>query len=253
MNKIAARAVALFFLFGVWAGAGSAMAERDGFAEANAAYEKGDFKTAADLYEELLRTHPPTAAARYNLGNAYFRLGEKGKALLNYERALAACPRDGDLAWNIRVLKSVLPDRLEGSNASGAGALAREALGFFSLNETCLLLGVFLFSAAAAALFWFLFPRFKIIFKSLRTLFLALAFLTALVAAAKWRDTKDPLAVVLVKEIDARYGPSQKETKAFLLHEGAEARVLDESGDWFYVSLANKNAGWIPKSSCEAV
>jgi len=69
----------------------------------------------------------------------------------------------------------------------------------------------------------------------------------------KWTDAKDPRVVVLDKEVYAHYGPSGKETNAFLLHEGAEGKVLDETPEWFYIVLKNKNSGWIPKSSCETV
>ena len=65
----------------------------------------------------------------------------------------------------------------------------------------------------------------------------------------KWYQVKEPKAVILVKEIYARYGPSDKETKAFLLHEGAEARVMDETKGWWFIALVNKNSGWIPKET----
>jgi SH3-like domain-containing protein len=64
---------------------------------------------------------------------------------------------------------------------------------------------------------------------------------------------REPAAVVLEKEVYAHYGPSERETKAFLLREGVEVKLLDESKGWLYVSLGEKNPGWVPKASCEVV
>ena len=49
------------------------------------------------------------------------------------------------------------------------------------------------------------------------------------------------------------YGPSEKETKAFVLHEGALARVIDQTDEWYYIFLQDKNNGWVLKKSCEIV
>ena len=38
----------------------------------------------------------------YNLGNAYLRSGQLGRAILNYKRAQILIPRDADLNFNLR-------------------------------------------------------------------------------------------------------------------------------------------------------
>jgi hypothetical protein len=46
-----------------------------------------------------------SAAALYNLGNAYARQGKPALAVLNYERALILAPRDQDVAANLRQVR----------------------------------------------------------------------------------------------------------------------------------------------------
>ena len=87
----------------------------------------------------------------------------------------------------------------------------------------------------------------------LRPLALVLLVVSAVLLGAQWWDTKEPRVVVLDKEVNAYYGPSDSEAKAFVLHEGAEGKVLDASGDWLYITLKNKNTGWIRKSSSETI
>ena len=62
---------------------------------ANQAFHDGRFQEAIDNYTTLLESGRSNAALFYDLGNAWFRLGNLGKAILNYERALALDPRVG--------------------------------------------------------------------------------------------------------------------------------------------------------------
>ena len=53
----------------------------------NTAYAAGDFNSAAAAYESVLRYRISDPRVEYNLGNAEFRRGNLGKAILHYERA----------------------------------------------------------------------------------------------------------------------------------------------------------------------
>src|ERR1051326_2790731 len=69
------------------------------FKAANQLYDAGKFAAAAAVYEKL---EPKTAHVYYNLGNAWFRQGKMGLAVLNYERARRLAPRDPDLLANLK-------------------------------------------------------------------------------------------------------------------------------------------------------
>src|SRR5438046_2652181 len=66
----------------------SAFGQTD-FSKANQEYAQGHFKEAIAGYETLVRSGPLSANLFYDLGNAYFRTGDFGRAILNYKRALA--------------------------------------------------------------------------------------------------------------------------------------------------------------------
>ncbi len=98
---------ALFLAFLFLPAAACAAAPEPGqdlFSQANAAYESGDFSKAVELYEKSADTSP-SSTVYYNLGNAHFKKGERGRALLNYRRASRFSPRDKDVLWNISVVK----------------------------------------------------------------------------------------------------------------------------------------------------
>ena len=237
----------------VFFGAGFSFAsQKTLFEQANEKYVAADFKGAAESYQKLIQTGQATTAVYYNLGNAALKSGEKGQALVYYERALKAAPRDKDLGWNLRVLKEALPDKIE-DNSHFVVAAARNFLDHFTADELAIFLSVFLLFAALLNVSYFFFPTLKTWTRWLHAMGIFGFLVTAALFAWKVWETKAPRVVVLDKETYAYYGPSDRETKAFLLHEGASGKITDTTGDWILVTLANKKSGWIRKNSCETI
>src|SRR5580704_484089 len=75
------------------------------FAKANEEYAAGHFQEAIDGYETLARSGKWSASLFYDLGNAYFRASDFGRAILNYERALALEPRHPEADANLRIAR----------------------------------------------------------------------------------------------------------------------------------------------------
>src|SRR6266436_6055232 len=84
--------------------AASAFAQTD-FGKANQEYAQGHFKEAIAGYETLVRSGSLSANLFYNLGNAYFRTGDFGRAILNYERALALERHHPEAAANLQIAR----------------------------------------------------------------------------------------------------------------------------------------------------
>lgn len=62
---------------------------QDLFSAANQQYAAANYKQAAEQYEDLVAKGQGNGPTFYNLGNTYFQLHDFGRAILNYERALA--------------------------------------------------------------------------------------------------------------------------------------------------------------------
>ena len=56
--------------------------------EAGRAYAAHQYHNAIDHYEAIVKEHKASDVVYYNLGNAYYKNGAKGKAILNYKKAL---------------------------------------------------------------------------------------------------------------------------------------------------------------------
>ena len=89
----------------------SAQADAD-FAKANRDFAQGHFKEAISGYEALIRDGQWTANVFYDLGNAYFRAGDFGRAILNYERALALAQHHPEATANLQIGRASCRERV---------------------------------------------------------------------------------------------------------------------------------------------
>lgn len=80
---------------------------------ANTAYINGDYHAAIATYGELLDRGYSSAKLYFNLGNACFKEGETGRAILCYHRALRLAPGNDDIRYNLSVAESRTKDRIE--------------------------------------------------------------------------------------------------------------------------------------------
>ena len=243
---------AMVFLFTISCSLVLAAEQASPFNEANAKYRTGEFREAEALYEELGKTHP-TAALYYNLGNASFRDGHKGKSLVYYRRAQRISPRDRDLLWNIGVLKGALVDRFERQDKNFVLRALEETADLATMDELGWVFTAGTAALAGVCLLGFLFQPLRFVIRPLAFLLILYLCCAALLLCFKWAEEKDPHAVMLDKETFALYGPSEKESRAFALHEGTEGRVLDRSRDWVYLGTPDGKSGWVPETSCEIV
>src|SRR5438876_8013292 len=75
------------------------------FAKANQEYAQGHFKEAIDRYEALVRSGQWSANLFYDLGNVYFRTGDFGRAILNYQRALTLERHHPEATANLQIAR----------------------------------------------------------------------------------------------------------------------------------------------------
>jgi tetratricopeptide (TPR) repeat protein len=231
------------------AGAGSLRAAEDsGFATANQAYSEGRFQEAVEGYESLVRSGRWNANLFYNLGNAWFRLGDFGKAILNYQRALALDPHHPEATANLRLARDE------------ARALELRKSG---IERYAAMITPTQYTVAAAVAFWFvLFGATSWFFSQRRSAGrMAMIALGAVVCALSIfalftleNGTQGPaLAIVTGKDIEARLATADNARSVLTLPAGSEIKVLSERGGWVYAALPNDQRGWIPAKAVERV
>jgi tetratricopeptide (TPR) repeat protein len=223
-------------------------AEEDVFAKANQAYNETRYQDAAGSYEALVQSGRWNANLFYDLGNAHYRLGNFGKAILNYERALALDPHHPEADANLRLAR----------DEARALELRRDWIERYASMAT-----VKQCSIAAAVGFWLaIFVAANLVLSRRRSLGrLALVVIGVLICGisafaifALENGTRgNALAVVTAKETEARLATADNAKSILLLPGGSEIKILSERGDWIYAALPNDQRGWIPSSSAERV
>ena len=93
------------FLFFLWLAMLTSTVRADDFEDANQLYDAGKFGEAKRTYERLVGRGEWSANLFYNLGNAAYRSGSLGKAVLNYERALALDGSQAEARANLKWLR----------------------------------------------------------------------------------------------------------------------------------------------------
>ena len=220
------------------------------FFEANQAYKNSRFQAAVEGYLRLVGNGLASGHIYYNLGNAYFRLGDLGRAILFYERARLLVPRDADLRFNLAYARDQTLDVINES----PGLISQI---FFWLDEVTLYEVFFGFTLLNILFFGILFIR---LFNRaewtyyLVILFLIFAFIGSSSLALKWYQSKtDDRAVVLAKEVDVLAGPDPQDTVHFKLHEGAIVHHERSEDGWSLIHLSGERRGWTRSQDLEKV
>src|SRR5262245_5166849 len=206
--------------------AASAFAQSDAdFAKANQEYAQGNFKEAINNYEAVVRTGHWNANLFYDLGNAYFRTHDFGRAILNYQRALALDNHHPEATANLQIARDesraleLQPTKME------------RYLQFASVNQ---------YTIAAAVAFWLgIFGIVALIFARRRSVALiTLSILCLLVCAmAVWAiHTLDDgsegrgLAIVTGNKVKARLATADTANSVLALPPGSEIKILSKIG-----------------------
>jgi tetratricopeptide (TPR) repeat protein len=239
----------LFFFAGNGSAAGAPSAE-ELYLDANRAYKEDRYQEAIDSYLQLIDSGYVNGHLYYNLGNAYLRSGQLGRAILNYNRAQILIPRDADLNFNL----SYALDQTQDAISPDPSYLKQAFFWLEDLNLQELMLGF----AVLNGLFWGILLL-RLYARPEWTYYVFIVVLIFwLVGGAslgvKWHQYKsDRRAIILTEEIDVLAGPDSNDTVLFKLHEGATVlRVRIEDG-WSLIRLSDSKRGWVVSDTIETI
>ncbi len=214
------------------------------FAKANNHYKNGEFKEAIAAYESILGEDRASAALYFNLGNAYFRRHQLGRALLSYERARRLRPRDPEIQTNLRLARSNLP-YVRPAGMKLFKRISRMPFQWINLDEGTL--GVLCVYLALMALLCVMALR-KTARRRLKVPAQALAVIFVLGLSLMYVKIMDlgREALVVRPRAEARFAPFEKATVHFELTEGMAVTVVDEKQGWLKVERPDGKTGWLP-------
>ncbi len=208
-------------------------------------YDSSQYEAAAQAFESIAATEPGLGHALYNLGNAYYKAGFKGKALAAYYGARVYLPRDPDLSANIKYVQKFTEDRL----ADTVDAPLWTRLFFWVPHLSAREGGYLATSLAVLSLllagfgFFILKQRFP---RSVLYTAVLFGFMAIYCGFGEWlvRNLDQPLGAVTAPEVSIYSDRNENAALVFKLHEGAPVRILDHREGWVKLRISDGKMGW---------
>jgi tetratricopeptide (TPR) repeat protein len=218
------------------------------FDQANRLYEQGKYSEAARAYQQIISLGKASATVYYNLGNAWFKAGQLGRAVAAYRRAEDLAPRDPNIRFNLNFTRK----QITGSESPPAVPWHRwfERL---TVNE---------WTVVAAVALWIFFlllalregrPNLRKPLGGYATASgLAALLLSGALGFTLYERSRTAEAVVTTPQAVVRYGPLDDSRVHYQLRDGSEVIVLDEkrlgpSESWVQVRDASRRVGWLKR------
>jgi tetratricopeptide (TPR) repeat protein len=217
-------------------------------AKGNSLYKRAAYQQALDTYQKILTRDEASVVVYFNMGNAYFKLGDLPAALLYYEKAQRLAPNDEDIKANIRFVNARTVDKIEElpefflsrwwtslllSFPSGVLALASLLL---MLTGSALLILYFFTHQVALK---------KASFYSAIVLFVLAVFTVFVASQQHSYQVKNRQAIVFASPVAIQSAPAANSRILFMVHEGTKVTLIESNPAWSRVKLANGNEGWM--------
>ena len=225
--------------------------------EGVAAYSAGRWNDAAVAWEGIYDAGIRGSELYYNLASAYFKLGETGKAILFYERALKEDPSDKDIRYNLEFARGMTQDRIEDVPEFILKTWIKKATYLFS-SDLWAVLSILFFAGALALLLLFLLgsssgARRTGFFTGIAALLIAV-FCFASASSQRADASRKDEAIVMRPVSSVKSSPSSDSAKdLFILHEGTKVKILDEVDLWMNIELSDGRQGWIATKDIEII
>ncbi len=219
------------------------------FQAGNTSYSSGDYAKAITEYEQVLKAGYQSPELYFNLGNACFRQGQLGLAVLYYTRAQKLDPRDDDIRANLAFAHAYRVDKIEVTEETILLDYVNRFFNYFSLNEGITVTVILYFLAAAAILARYVY-RWVYVPGPAMVLVLAIFAMVVIFSAVKIdRDVTTRTGVILVQQTDVKNGPGAEYKNQFTAHAGLTFTIEREESGYYLVNLENRLKGWVVTSA----
>lgn len=206
------------------------------FDEANASYASGNYHAAIAQYQAILAHDGFSAPVLFNLGNACYRDGQYGNAILNFERAQVLAPRDAEIAANLRLARQKADVSAPALNEIEA------ACRFLSPNTLAWIGSIALTAICVAIGLGRLVPQLPYI-KVVGAVAAVTLLAVAATLAIRWPQFDR--AIVIAANAPARIAPASTAADSFTLKAGEPIRIMRSYGRFLLARTSDGKSGWV--------
>jgi tetratricopeptide (TPR) repeat protein len=222
------------------------------FENGNIEYKKGDFAKALEYYDKAGRD-VSNWKIYFNMGNCYFKADNFLKAKIYYLRALRLKPFEKSIRKNLEITNSKLGLKWKTDDEGFIEKVFLKIESFLSLNiiSFFLLVSIIVFNFFLIRILLSGKNRFLLyaIFFSMISMIFFGGYHSYRVRKANTHD----IGVVRTDKSLLLSGPGEGNTTLYNVVKGIRLKILENSGEWVYVSVSDTIAGWIKKSDMEII
>ncbi|HPW89846.1 MAG TPA: tetratricopeptide repeat protein [Paludibacteraceae bacterium] len=214
------------------------------------------YEEAAEVYAHILETNKISPELYYNYANACYKSGQLGKAVLNYERALALRPNYEDAKFNLAFVNTQIVDKIELIDTFFLTQWFQSLGKLYTANQWGVISVIsFVVALMLALLYVFASHRSwrKVGFFS-GLVFLVISFVALSYSFSQQRKSEERAeAIVMVGSMSVKSAPDDSGTELFVLHEGTKVVIKSSLSDWLEIRIADGHVGWVKTSQIERI
>lgn len=220
------------------------------FKSANEHFLKGDYQKSIQDYQILIEQGYKSSTLYYNLGNAFYRVGKIGLAILYYEKAKLISPDDEDIIHNLNFVKLQTKDKIEKLPTFFLFDWWISFLDSLTINQFTII-SYILFILLLLSVLFYLIPD-KVKFKRIGFYSIFISGLFFIVSVSFLiikidRDANLKFGVLLSSSAIVKSSPDPDSKETFLIHEGLKFKIEDKVENWIKIKLDDGKVGWIEK------
>lgn len=216
--------------------------------KANELYKNNQYQLAIDEYNKLVIQGYEATSLYYNLGNAHYRLGKVGFAILYYEKALKFSPSDEDVKHNLSLAKLNLVDKVDELPPFFIFNIWEGLLASFSVSGWTIIIYIIFILLLLAVIAYF-FSRSvtqqRISFFTGIGILVLLFLSISLLAVKMNKEFNIKNGIIVETSVIVKSAPDNSSKDEFSIHEGLKVRLEDKVDDWVKISLSDGKVGWI--------
>ena len=224
--------------------------------KANKFYQDNEYEKAAELYEQIVKNGYENEALFYNLGNAYFKLGKLGYAILYYEKALKLDPNDDDANYNLKIANARTTDKIEVLPKLFYVKWWETFLNIFSIEGwSYFAFSIYILLLASIALYFLSRKTYLQKWAVIASFIVGVLFLVSVLFLFTQIQSEENTnsGVVIEQVVTAKLSPDDQSGDAFVIHEGMKVNLEDQVGNWVKIKLPDGKIGWMQDSELKKI